>query len=137
MTTLTTNSTVLVGEPRRHYEVGQRVLWTALHNNPWHYRDGAKIPGTVIAAFKNGTEQHPFLTYRLQLDVVWNEKAKSKPFGKQIVVGNISGNQLLPTIDGEVASEKRSIVVGYSVAALSFCRRALAFAWGKWFQWMV
>ena len=67
------------------YEVGDRVLFRASVNNPQHQAPGEKVRGTVIARFRNPLE----LTYRIKLDIVWNDDVPVVK-GKNIIVGNIS-----------------------------------------------
>jgi hypothetical protein len=64
--------------------VGDRVLYTALFNNPGHERPGDKIPGTVISVFGEPP------VYRIELDAVWNEGMLYAK-GKKIIVGNVRG----------------------------------------------
>ena len=77
-----------VETPARIYAVGERVLWKALFNNGGHrrnYYEGEVLTGTVIATFKNGGH----MTYRVELDRVWVERADCL-LGKKIVVGNVT-----------------------------------------------
>ena len=67
------------------YKVGDRVLYTALVNNPGHYKPGEKLSGTVINAFRNPEA----LTYRIELDMTWNERVPDT-CGRKIVVGNVT-----------------------------------------------
>ncbi len=65
------------------YEAGDRVLYTALFNNPGHEKPGDKIPGTVISV----SGKTP--VYRIELDAVWGERMLYA-HGKKIIVGNVS-----------------------------------------------
>ncbi len=64
------------------YGEGDRVLYTALFNNPGHERPGDKIPGTVISVFGEPP------VYRIELDTVWS-KRMLYAHGKKIIVGNV------------------------------------------------
>lgn len=66
------------------FAVKDRVLYTALVNNPGHYKPGEKIPGTVVAVFGQSA------IYRIELDRLWNERVIHS-VGKKIIVGNVSG----------------------------------------------
>ncbi len=68
--------------PIERCEVGDKVLYTALFNNPGHERPGDKIPGTVISVFGKPP------VYRIELDVAWNERMLYAR-GKKIIVGNV------------------------------------------------
>lgn len=69
------------------HEEGDRVLYTALFNNPGHERPGDKIPGTVISVFGEPP------VYRIELDTVWNERMLYA-HGKKIIVGNVGGRSV-------------------------------------------
>ena len=69
------------------YEAGDRVLYTALFNNPGHERPEDKIPGTVISVFGEPP------VYRIELDTVWSERMLYA-HGKKIIVGNVRGRSI-------------------------------------------
>jgi hypothetical protein len=71
--------------------VGDRILYTALFNNPGHEKPGEKIPGMVITVFGEPP------VYRIELDTVWKERMIYAS-GKKIVVGNVRIRQLSPLI---------------------------------------
>ncbi len=68
------------------FGVDDRVLYTALFNNPGHEKPGDKIPGTVIVVFGEPP------VYRLVLDTAWNDRVHAH--GKKIVVGNVRGRSV-------------------------------------------
>jgi hypothetical protein len=77
------------------FKINDRVVWTVLRNSPKHYMPGEKLYGTVINAFDNaGTP-----TYRVRLDMVWNEHAIGQPIGEQIVIGNVRESSLYLLIE--------------------------------------
>jgi hypothetical protein len=76
----------LVDEPDDVYDIGERVIFIPYINNSGQYAPGDKLAGTVIARFMNGTS----LTYRLRLDLVYNDRAGSNRSGNPIIVGNIT-----------------------------------------------
>lgn len=79
------------GTSAPRYKAGDRVIWTALRNSPQHYMPDQKISGTVICVFDNsGTP-----TYRIRLDLAWNEHAISQTTGELIVVGNVRESRLM------------------------------------------
>jgi hypothetical protein len=88
-------SEVVTGKAKEIYEVGERVALVPLFNNPGHYKDGDKVPGTVIHRFWNGRG----ITYRVRLDVVWNERSLGQPCGQKIIAGNIGARELLPLVE--------------------------------------
>ena len=67
--------------------VDDRVLYTALFNNPGHERPGDKIPGTVISV----SGEPP--VYRIELDTVWSERM-FYACGKKIIAGNVRGRSV-------------------------------------------
>ena len=71
--------------PPALYKVEQPVIFKAPVNNPGQYKDGDKIPGTVLSVFLNGSRW----TYRIQLDLVYNEKVPGH-VGQPIIVGNVT-----------------------------------------------
>ncbi len=73
--------------PMEKYRAGDRVLFTALFNNPGHEKPGDKIPGTVISVFGEPP------VYRIELDAVWNERM-THVHGKKIIVGNVRGRSV-------------------------------------------
>ena len=73
----------MVTVPIERYGVGDRVLYTALFNNPGHEKPGDKIPGTVISVFGEPP------VYRIELDTAWSERMLYA-HGKKIIVGNVS-----------------------------------------------
>ena len=66
---------------------GDRVLYTALFNNPGHEKPGDKIPGTVISVFGEPP------VYRIELDTAWNERM-IYAHGNKIIVGNVRGQSV-------------------------------------------
>ncbi len=72
---------------RERYGEGDRVLYTALFNNPGHEKPGDKIPGTVISV----SGKTP--VYRIELDTVWSERMLYAQ-GKKIIVGNVRGRSV-------------------------------------------
>src|SRR3989344_2128392 len=81
------------GEVRAKYAVGERVIFTALFNSPGHMKPDDGVPGIVITVFRNG--ELPEYVYRLELDMVWNERVPIL-CGKKIIVGNIRERQISP-----------------------------------------
>ncbi len=91
MLTLVKPEIFVVSRSVQKYEVGQRVFYKALFNNPGHYRPEDKLPGTIICAFLNGSLGW---TYRVELDMTWNDRVAAH--GQKIIVGNIRGGSLFP-----------------------------------------
>jgi hypothetical protein len=74
------------------YRVDQKVLWKVLRNSPKHYMPGEKLCGTIICVFDNGGTP----TYRIRLDICWNEAAPDQNVGAPIVVGNVRESCMSP-----------------------------------------
>ena len=72
---------------KKTFDVGERVLWTVLVNNPGHHKPGDKILETII-----GTYSGPPV-YRIELDQVWNERMKDVS-GQKIIASNVRGREV-------------------------------------------
>jgi hypothetical protein len=76
------------------HEVGKRVRWKALVNEPQHYAPDEFLHGVIINRFWNGKLG---FTYRIRLDMVW-DKAGSWCPGQHIVVGNVTTGSIFPLV---------------------------------------
>ena len=78
---------------RNKYEVGRRVIYKTLFNNPGNYEPGEELPGTVIAVLNNAGQP----IYRIELDRVWSA-CTDDVRGKKILVGNVMEGSILRDI---------------------------------------
>ncbi len=74
----------------KKFEVGDRVYYRAVVNNPGHYKPDELVPGEIIHRFMNGGEY----TYRIRLDLKWTDRVAA--CGQPIVVGNVSAGRIIP-----------------------------------------
>ncbi len=74
------------------HEVGKRISWKAHVNQPRHYAPDELLSGVIITRFLNGKLG---FTYRIRLDMVWDEAGHWCP-GQHMVVGNIPSSSIFP-----------------------------------------
>ena len=86
------SKTVLALESEKEpvYEVGDRVLFVVLVNDPGYMKPGDKISGTIISVF----EACGMRIYRIELDMRWDVERHPREKGAKIIVGNLYSRQI-------------------------------------------
>ncbi|MDQ5949403.1 MAG: hypothetical protein QG589_529 [Patescibacteria group bacterium] len=68
------------------FKVGDRVIYITQVNNPGHCPPGQRCSGTIMNVIYLRNESP---LYRIELDMVWNDKMSEYSRGKKMIKGNI------------------------------------------------